>query len=668
MIELNENQRAFFRSMKEDRELEGHGFRLLLRRDDFQDFFEVLKAGGFFAPERNPAPEESDGFVTAPYWPTLDYLRRCAERSRRDDNVELAEEVMAVVREVSGGVEGTFQDNSHTADVFAEIIGLVPRSVLRLEDTGLVSRWIGIRFGSQRIAHVLDEGPVSFLLSSDDAEDWVKALEIVRYCTAIDWPGPEVEEPEPTVDRHSLARLVERHAGTLGGRLRLPAAKLFEERVAEAFGRGTRQEWSDMFRPAIEDHEQNRKTRVVENCLVEGLRDATLAWCDVEAGTASEYVRTLLESDQQILRRIGLHVLNERWEQLFELYGKVVGPELFERGHLHELYALLKRRFEEFSDAKKEQTLDAIRALPERAGDDPARGRKMAQLGWADAFGDTTYGPARTFHRELRQQTEARELQHADFRVYTETRWGPGPSPYDVRELVGFAEAGVIAEKLNEFEPSGGWDAPSKDGLVAALEGAVAASPETFVQALPGMVNAKVEYRCGTLHALRDVWEKSQRSPRLMPWESIWPRIFSFLEELTMGPDFWKRVNEQKKEAQIASAIAGLLERGARDDAHAYPEELLSRGLQLIRHLLDEVEPTATAEDPDPMSTAINTTSAVPSINIRTIGELRLEPREFPCRKRGTSFDSQPRNARSVNRRSASSTGAARKCAARRFS
>ena len=204
MTELSENHKAFFQSMKDSSELEQYGFRLLLKRKDFADFFDALKAGGFFAPERNPAPEESERLVTVPYWAPLDYLRKCAEEASRKENIELARRVMAIVREVSQGDKGTFQDNSHTADVFAEIIGLLPKSVVRLRDIGFVSRWIGVRFNNGRIGHVLDKGALRSFLSSDNRRDWRKALEILRHCTAFHWVGERRKQPVPMADVHSL--------------------------------------------------------------------------------------------------------------------------------------------------------------------------------------------------------------------------------------------------------------------------------------------------------------------------------------------------------------------------------------------------------------------------------------------------------------------------------
>ena len=607
MVELSENHKAFFRRMNESRDLEWHGFRLLLKREDFADFFDVLKDEGFFGADRNPGPQESEDLVHVPYWPALDYLRACAERSSQSNDTGLAEKVMAVVREVSLGHDGTFQDNSHTAKVFAEIIGMLPRSVVRLDDIEYASRWVKVRFSNGMVAHVLDKGALLSFLDSDDRNDWLKALKILRYCTEFRW---KEENPVPVVEADSLARLVEHHAGAIGNKLRADAVELFAERVREVFSRGGRERWSYVFRPAIEKHAQNRRSKDFENCLVAGLRDALLAWSAVDVDSAREYVKSLLGGDTQILRRIGIYVLNERWADLSVLYADAVGPGFFQHAHIHELFALLEKRFESLSQEVKEKTLESIRALPGPEGQEADRVRKLAQLRWLYALKETRYEPAVTLRRELQEETEAGELEYPDFNTHMEVRVGPGPSPYQVAELVAFADAGIIAEKLNDFHPSESRRGPTREGLVAALESAVAASPETFIRALPLLLDARSEYRYGILCAVRALWDKSKQSHGSVAWESIWPQMFSFLEALIEAPGFWKQVNEQDREhgqGWVASAIADLLERGTRDDGHAYPEELLPRGLGLIGKLLAYVKPTADADAEDPMFAAINT-------------------------------------------------------------
>ena len=514
---------------------------------------------------------------------------------------------MAIVREVSQGDKGTVQDNSHTADAFAEIIGLLPKTVVRLRDIGFVSRWIGVRFNNGRIGYVLDKGALRSFLASGNRRDWRKALEILRHCTAFRWAEKKREQPVPMVDVHSLGALIEHHASAFGRKLGADAVRLFEERVHGVFSRRGREDRSDMIRPAIEEHDQNRGAMEFENCLVFGLREALLAWCMADAGRVREYVRALLESDSQILRRMGIYVLNQRWADLSGLYAKAVKPELFDYGHIHELYALLQRRFPSLSDRVKERTLEAIRSLPEPETGDAVASRKVIQLRWLDAVKDAGYEPAVASRRALQDETNGSDVEHPEFRIYTEVRSGPGPSPYQIAELVAFAESGVIADRLNDFEPLERWRGPSPEGLAAALAGAVAAAPEILIRALPQLLNAKAEYRCGVLHALRDLWDQSKRSDVAVSWKRAWPRILGFLEQLAAEPSFWKHVNERTTEGWIASAIADLLERGTREDAQAYPEELLPQGLRLIRRLLDEVKPTASGNEADPMGAAINT-------------------------------------------------------------
>src|SRR5205823_689297 len=128
------------------------------------------------------------------------------------------------------------------------------------------------------------------------------------------------------------------HASALGRKAGASAASLMADRVREVFGEGGRADWSHVFRPAVEDEGQRNVGRGVENIVVEALRDVLLGWTEVDATAAKPFVQSLLRSDSEMLRRIGIHVLNERWESLGDLYPPLVRPELFGVGHLHELY------------------------------------------------------------------------------------------------------------------------------------------------------------------------------------------------------------------------------------------------------------------------------------------------------------------------------------------
>ena len=56
MSNLTASQQSFIQMMISEDELARRGFELLLKRDDFDRFFDALIAAGLFDPARNPAP------------------------------------------------------------------------------------------------------------------------------------------------------------------------------------------------------------------------------------------------------------------------------------------------------------------------------------------------------------------------------------------------------------------------------------------------------------------------------------------------------------------------------------------------------------------------------------------------------------------------------------
>jgi hypothetical protein len=133
MTELSVNQKTFIKRMTEDEEYERRGFELLLKRPDFDGFFDALAQAGLFDPSRNsgPIPADQPGYYRLPYWNPLAYLEAVARRAGERDDTALGEKVMSVVREVSGwrDKDGTTRDNENTWHAFATIFGLVDQHI-----------------------------------------------------------------------------------------------------------------------------------------------------------------------------------------------------------------------------------------------------------------------------------------------------------------------------------------------------------------------------------------------------------------------------------------------------------------------------------------------------------------------------------------------------------
>ena len=614
MGNLTANEKSFIAMMGESDEHARKGFELILKRPCFVKYFDTLAERGFFDPVHNPAPVRVDeqDYFQIPYWKALDYLVACAKLSGNRERAELAKKLMAIVRFVSErSASSNSGANYHTYRVFAEIIGLLPIDSVSTKDLELVQAWVSTKFDRSLVVHALDEGVLHRFLGSEDSAAWSRAVQLVGYCTQIKWRhtkyGADNEKPVTVVDEYWLKKLIDHHASSLGKKIGHSAAKLFAERVREVFGRGDRAKWSHVFRAAIEEDAQNDQGNSADNCVVVGLREVLLAWCDGDPLAVKSFVKSLLCDENEMLRRIGIFVLGQRWKELNSLYYPIATQELFKSGHLHELYGLLRENFEVFSNQEKAATIEAIRNLPQPKGDTTGI-RERLQHGWLSALAGTTYEPAAEWLADLRKKYRG-DPRHSEYLSFTETRWGPGPSHYSRQELVSFASERSIGERLSAAMQGDMWEGPTVEALVDELERAVGSAPAQFVDVLPDFLAVPRPYQYALVNGYLKLWREPKESVAPIDWDGIWSPLLKFFRQLLTDPQFWQIGDvDNWREAQpswIANTIADLLDYGTRDDQHAYAPDLLPDGWSLIQILLEHGEPI-TEPSHDPMNQAIS--------------------------------------------------------------
>src|SRR3990172_7176701 len=187
MVKLTAKQQSFVALMSKSEEHARHGFELLLKRTDFEEFFDALEGAGLFAPERNPAPVagERQGAFRLPYWSALDYLVAVGKMADEKNDLALAQKVMDVVRAVSHAREpnGSARDNYYTWWKFAEIIGSVPSAAVTSDDLEMIPVWFSSTFDRGMVGQALNEGVLRKFLASDSPDDFHKACIILRHCT-----------------------------------------------------------------------------------------------------------------------------------------------------------------------------------------------------------------------------------------------------------------------------------------------------------------------------------------------------------------------------------------------------------------------------------------------------------------------------------------------------
>jgi hypothetical protein len=607
---LTAKQQSFIDMMQSNEEVARKGFQLLLQRPDYVNFFAALRQAGFFEATTNPGPVrgERENTVRIPYWPALDYLKSVAHYSGTHEDIPVGKQLIDVVRTVSKWRDEKNEPrrNYHTSRVFAEILALLPSSVVTIEDVDLLGEWLRDPYELMLVAVAVDEALLPRLLVSNSKDDWDKAVRVLYHVTAISWREDKSEgEPTPAtvVDDYWLALLLRKHAKQIGARAGKQAVEIMMERVREVFSTPLRRDHSSVFRPAVEDDAQNHQWRSAENRVVDGLRDALLGWADQSTEDARAEIKRMLTDDLQIVRRVAIYALGQHWKPLNALYTDILTPELFSGGHTHELYHLVQDHFADMTLGQKAATLKAIKELPSITSvHDPERLRRQSQHQWLSAMRNKGYGAVDDWIKELEADPTLRKLsEHPDFDSYISSWVGPGATPYSPEELVALTKEGITVERLNAFTPRNEWESPTLEGLTSALENAVRSNPSVFLNALSEFYRAKPVYQHAVINALKQAWEEKKD----VDWSQGWEQLVNFFERLVGNDDFWERAGDMYQH-WVVTAVADSLRAGTSNDDHSYDPGLLPRTQAVIGSLLRHQSGSDAPQD-DTMFQAMNT-------------------------------------------------------------
>lgn len=645
MADLTSNQRSFIERMTAGETFERHGFDLLSKREDAENFFDALREKGLFDPSRNsgPMPATQPGSFYEPYWGALNYLAAVAQKAGSNNDTVLGNKIMDVVRAVSTWKDpetGAIRQNSSTYWRFAEIIGQVPTSCVSDQDIQLVPVWMSARFDSGMAGHALVQFGFPHFLNSDTSEDTEKACRLLWECSAFKWQegGRFNHEVELLLENHWFEQLLGRYAKVFGSKAGACATDVFYRRLKELFAHEKRKSSSTLWRPAVEAHKQNMAWHQVENRLVGGLRDTLNAWVDTGDGAAAVFAQKLLSDDTEMVRRVAIHVVDEHFEQLGAAFLDSLSAQSFSIGHVHEIYRLMMRHFGSLTVKAQNHILEILRALtlPEGAENEPSRLKRVQRL-WLSAVVNRGSPEADAWYAELQNDPSVGGLsEHPDFLSYHETRMGPGPSPMAVESIIAFAQEGTLVQQLNAFTEKDSWRGPTLGGLCATVEQAAADEPALFVSVLDTFLAAKTPYQYSVLNGLKrayDAAKDKKGKEEKIDWSSIWLPVFQFCQTIISSADFWEpEIADTGRELiprrmWFASLVSDLVQAGARDDERGYAANLYPQIRALLGILLERSEALAELSDKtDAVNLSINSSKgrAVEALLNHALKECRI--------------------------------------------
>lgn len=232
-------------------------------------------------------------------------------------------------------------------------------------------------------------------------------------------------------------------------------------------------DYSYIWRPAIEDHSQN-KPYGLKSMLVSAVRDAAESLMDKKGKVILEIIEA---RPFKVFQRIGLH-LRRKWPKV-DIVGTadlVTETTVFDDIDLHhEYFHLLHERFGSLPPKIQQVYLALVAKGPGQGNDERyIRHWRYVKLWPIQEFLD----------REWREQfdtlnNEFGELEHPDFHSYMNIEVGP-KSPKGIKDLRSMEIDELISYLKMWKPPKDKFMSPSPRGLGQELTSLVASEPETF--------------------------------------------------------------------------------------------------------------------------------------------------------------------------------------------
>lgn len=607
---LTPNQRSAIERAKRNPQLKP----ILFRKAVGVHWWTPFKEAGFLNPLDIPPPTPSKeaGYVNIPFWPITEYLVATSPEVLSKENEPYAIEFLEFIRNATNTAKNGAFGNYRVWMQFSKVFRNVPVELITLDDLQIIDYWLDDSYERGLVAESLGSHWLIHLLDRDDPHSKALAVGLLEILYKTKFSEKKTglsgrKEAALRFDSWHAKKITGAIAVKVGQVLELEAVTIFERRLDQVLVELGNDKWSSIWRAAIEDHEQNHAAEDVADILIEGLRDSLLAMAEKSPELSEAYVRELLNSPLETLRRVAIHAIDRSYLGLRALVGPVLDGQYFTSNFRHELWHLLRNHYLLFSDKEKAQALDAIVGLKDsdEAGNERIAATAYKQAVWLAAIQDHNADIAKLYRQRVEQA--GAEPEHPDFSSYSSAGWVNHQSPIPIEEMRALT-VDQLVQNLSVYEDPGRFGEPGIDALAKALRQLVKTDPLRFHNQLEQFLALDLAYVHEVIEAYADLWtEKAQ-----LPWNELWPAILEFCGKLVKQENFWSLENSVEKKSFVAnrhwivSSIGRLIEGGVKSDDHALPEENMAQCEDILRLILERQEGNEFSEDSDAVFVAIN--------------------------------------------------------------
>lgn len=606
---------------------------LLGHAEQYRYFFDRLKnpawldplwSLGFFKRPPAAARDEPRDTIAFPPWPESRYLARMAGVA------EAREQVLKIALAVPD------TENVRVHEDLADVALALP-AAMAVQFIPKGKKWIVSPYQmllpdklGALLGHLATGGHAGEAL--DLAQTLLAVLPDPRTAQDVDRPGEMRLSPEPTArfDVWHYEQILEKHLDELVDAAGLRGLSLFADLLESAIAlsrrrseNGPPEDYSWIWRPAIEEHEQNRR-ETVRTLLVSVVRDAAERLVARAPDSVRELVWLLEARPWMVFHRLSLHLLRRYPDSAKALVEeRFTSRELFDDSRFrHEYVLLVAEVFARVSDAARRTflgwidqgpDLEAVRARfreergADLTGEDAVRYGKIWRRDRLAPLREVLTGDWKRRYEEL--VGEVGESEHPEFAAYMQTGWVGPTSPKPADELRAMSAVAIV-ELLRTWAPSGDWFGPSKEGLGRELASVVEAEPERLAGEAQLFAEINPTYVRGLVSGLTDAAKEGR------PFD--WAPVLGLCDWVVRQPREIRerrRIDDEDPDwGWTRKAIGSLLSAGFARGAAELPFDLRDRAWTVLRTLAGDPEPTPEYEvkyggsNMDPPTLSINTT------------------------------------------------------------
>jgi hypothetical protein len=581
-----------------------------------------LQEQGFFDAPPDPELDHEEGTVRFPPWPQSRYLAR------------MASEAPSTVHNIALGIPLT--QNVHVHEDLVEVALALPPT-LAADFAPKARQWLGFphklflpeRLGAL-VIHLIKGGEVDAgvelaeTLFSVRQDERTASSESDAYALSLDLGTHFFDTEDYRVALDGIASILitveARRVLTLLCDLLDEATSLSNPHSAP----NSPYDGSHLWRPMIEE-DRDVVLRPVVNELVSTVCDAAERVIVDRQIPVADVVSLFEGYRWYIFQRLALHILRLHPEEESDLVREqlLINMELLnELGTRREYALLLHAGFQLLEPADQRAILEWIMAGPdleafvtayeERHGRRPSPAELAEYRGeWCrDRLGlviDDAPEVAKRQYEELVEEFGSPRPFTAPMIGPTIAEWVRRESPKNADEL-GVLSIDELVDFLKNWQPSGEFRGPSREGLGRELSALVAANPGKFIVEIEKLYSLSADY----MHAFLLGLSKALKDKNGFDWSRVLP-LFLWLVKQPRESD--EHQGQMEAPSAVRRTVAEILSTGMNTEAALeIPFDLRNDVWEILQPLVWDPEPTPVYETSstqmmDPATLSINTVS-----------------------------------------------------------